>query len=449
MPFPVLSLLQRPRGILDILVYLLDKKEAKVTELGKELGLQPSTCHAAVQSLKELGLIFPREELVRHRQSYIGLTVKGSEIAVHLRPISETLESTLSALELELRALEAKERTRAENRRTLKILLSLMDSEFTLGKFDTAESRGKRALDISSALDDRSGVARALRLLGEIHFAKGRMDEAAKEFNKSLLIRTGIKDLSGASGDHYFLGAIKEKKGDLRGALRDYKEAESLAETSEDEVLRARAGLGIGRVLAKEGKYDQSLKRFKQSIDVFEKADELEELPRAYTCAGSSAFYMDVDEAIGWHQRCIDLSRRIGDVRMLAQGLSNLAGCHSKKGESKKALLCLREANRILKAFDEKDMIVGVEIHTGWAHSKNMEWNQADLHFLEAIDVARKHGFTYELGDALLNYGLMNIDRGKTEEAKRQLKQALEIFEKLDNQQKVKRVREALGGISR
>jgi len=448
MPHSVLGLLQRPARTLDILVYLLDKEEAKVSDVRAQLVLAKSTCHAAIQSLAKTGLIFQSEEIVGRRQTIIGLTVKGREVAEHLRPISESLENTVSALRSELQSLEMKERTEAENKRMLEILLACMDEEFTLGGWVEAESYGKRALDIASALGDSASVARALQRMGEVHFGKGIMDKAEGEFGESLLIRTRLGDLSGASENRYFLGVIKEKKGDLQGALKDYQEAGRLAKASEDDVLWARATLGIGRVRANEGKYRESLKEFMASIDVFEKMDEVDELPRAYTCAGSSTFYLDADEAIGWHQKCIEISRRTGDLRMLGHGLSNMAGCFNKKKEPKKALQHLREAARIFKMLDEKDMLVGMNIQMGWAYSLEGKWTEAEHRFLMATDTARKYGFTYGLGDALLNLGLMNIELGRTQEARRQLKEALGIFEGLDNQQKVNRVEEALRTVS-
>ena len=449
MPRLVLDLLQRPPKTLDILLYLLNKEETKVSELRKEMDLSPSTCHAAVQSLLGLDLIFKREGVERRLHTYVGLTIKGREVAEHLRPMSETVESTLSALRLDLRTLEMRERTEAENRRMLEVLLALMDAEFRLGGWDDMESHARRAFDIASALNDSGNVASALLSLGEMHFGKGAMEEAQKEFAESLSILKRIGDLNGASRSHYFIGAIKEKRGQLQDALKEYKEADRLAMASEDNILRARAGLGIGRVLAKKGEYRESLKRFKESVDAFERMGELDELPRAYTCAGSSAFYTDVDGAIMWHQKCIDLSRRTGDLRMLVQGLSNLAGCYNKKKESKQALRHLKEAAGILKVLDEKDMLAGLNIQLGWTYSLDGRWSEAEHHFFQAIDMARKHDFAYELGDALLNSGLVNIDRGKTQDAKHQLKEALEIFERLSNQQKINKVVEALGKISR
>jgi tetratricopeptide (TPR) repeat protein len=331
----------------------------------------------------------------------------------------------------------------------VEILLSLMDMEFTAGEWDSAESRATRAFDVASALADSAGMANSLKLLATIHHRQGMEEEAKKEISDSLDIFRRVDDLGGASEAHYLLGGIMENRGDLEGALKEFEKSVEFAKSSKDDVLTARANLGIGRVLAKKGRYKESQERFEESVETFEKLDEVEELPRAYTSAGASAFYIDVDESLGWHEKCIELSRRIGDVIMLGYGSSNAAGCHIKKGDTAKALRLLEEASEVFEGVDQKDMIVGINIQRGGAYRQEERWTQSETHLFQAVVMARKHGLKYELADALLNFGFMNVDRGQKTDAKRQLTEALEIFEALDNQPKANKAREGLKDISR
>lgn len=448
MAFSPLDLLQRPPKMMAILVYLLKNEETTVSHLIKDLGLATKTYYTAIRRLIDLGFAYEHEKRTFPRQVFIGLTLKGKELAGSLQPIAEILENTLVGLKSELEAIGAKARTEEESVRMLEILVLLMDLEFTAGEWDDAESQARRALDIASALGDKANMAKALRLTGEIHHRKGLDAKAKEEVRESLKIHMKINDLGGASEDRYVLGNIKEKGGDLKGALREFEASVELAKSSEDEVLQARANLGIGRILAKKGRYGDSLIKFKESIETFERLDEVDELPRAYTSAGASAFYLDVDESLKWHEKCIEVSRKVGDVIMFGYGLSNAAGCHNKKKETKKALQYLEKAWEIFEGLGQKDMMVGVNIQIGWAHGQEEKWSLSERHFFQAINLARKHDLEYELGDALLNCGLMSIDRGRSQEAKRQMKEALEIFERLDNHSKVNRVREALGQIS-
>ena len=365
MSFLPIDLLQRPPKVLTVLVHLLDCEDTTPSDLMRDLNLATETYYAAIRRLIELGLVFEREGRTFPKSIFVALTPKGRDVAKHLLPLSDILEDTLIGLRSELEALEGKVRTEEENARMVEILLSLMDMEFTSGEWDSAESRAKRAFDVASALADSIGMASSLKLLGTIHYRKGMEEEARKEISDSLDIFMGVDDLGGASEAHYLLGGVKENRGDLEGAVKEFEKSVEFAKSSKDDVLTARANLGIGRVLAKRGRYKESLSKFEESVETFEKLDEVEELPRAYTSAGASSFYIDVDESLGWHEKCIALSRRIGDVIMLGYGLSNAAGCHIKKGDAGNALGLLEEASEIFEGVDQKDMMVSVNIQRG------------------------------------------------------------------------------------
>jgi hypothetical protein len=94
-------------------------------------------------------------------------------------------------------------------------------------------------------------------------------------------------------------------------------------------------------------------------------------------------------------------------------------------------------------------MIVGVNIQRGGAYRHEERWAQSETQLFEAVVLARKHGLKYELADALLNFGFMNLDRGQKRDAKRQLSEALEIFEILENHPKATEAREGLNQITR
>jgi tetratricopeptide (TPR) repeat protein len=428
----------------DVLMYLLDKEEANVSKMRKDLKLASGTIYAAVRRLEELGFLFRHENRVFHRQVFVGLTFRGRRMAESLRPLVEIMETTLLGMKSELQKLEFKERTEEENTRMTGILFTLIDLEFMNGRWNEAESHAKRVLDIASASGDARNVARSLKMMGEVHHRRHMVSEAEKEFQECLRIHTNLEDSGGMSDDHYFLGAIKERRGDLKGAMKEFEKSLELAESAEDDVLRGRATMGMGRVFAQEGKYRESLRMFESSIKTYEKLDETDELPRAYTCAGSSAFYLDLDESLKWHEKCIERAKDIGDVRMLAYGKSNAAGCYIEKKETKKAAQILKEAAEIAGKLGEKKLIVDISIQEGIVDGREEKWTSSEGHFSRAIELARKSNMAYELADALLNMGLMNGERGRTETAKRELKEALEVFESLDNQAKVNEIRKAL-----
>lgn len=449
MSFLSIDLLQRPSKILTILVHLLDHEETKASVVMEELGLSPSTYNAAIRRLVELELAFKREESGFPRRSFVGLTLKGREVATRLRPVSDLLEDTVSGLRSELDLLDAKTRNENENARMMEILVSMMNMEFATGRWDESETHARRALDVASVLEDDGTQAECLRLLGDIHFSKGMRERAYEEATRSLHIFGEIGDPVGVAQSRYLLGSIMERDGDLQEARGEFESSLASAKEAEDDVLRAKANLGIGRVLARRGRYEESLEKFRESIETFERLDEAEELPRAYTSAGASAFYLDIDEALEWHEKCMQASRQIGDVVMLGYGLSNAAGCLVKKKDTARAHRYLERASEIFQTLDQRDMIAGVNIQLGLVCWQEAKWTKSEKAFTTAVDIARRHAFKYELADALLNLGLMNLDRDRKQSAKRQLKEALKLFDQLDNRSKAGEAKRALKEINR
>ncbi|MFQ5885416.1 MAG: tetratricopeptide repeat protein [Thermoplasmata archaeon] len=285
--------------------------------------------------------------------------------------------------------------------------------------------------------------------MGKIHYKRGDYGDSESEFSDSLRISMRTNDLDGAAEAHYFLGAIYEKRGELNKAMGEYKNAAETSESADNEVLEAKSKLGLGRILSRKGKYKDSLKKMKESIATFERLGEDDELPRAYSNAGATAFYIDLDESLEWHEKSMKMANRNNDLRMLGFCLCNVAGCLNEKGEPKKALVQLKEASMISKKLDEKSMICSVDIQTGWAYRLQRKWKDSNGCSEHAVRVAEESDLPYELGDALLNWALVDIDRGDKREAKLKLKRALKVFDKLDNQAKVNDIKDILRGLSR
>jgi Tfp pilus assembly protein PilF len=109
----------------------------------------------------------------------------------------------------------------------------------------------------------------------------------------------------------------------------------------------------------------------------------------------------------------------------------------------------LDEASDVFKELDEKGMLASVSIQYGLVRWQEGNWIEAENQFFQAMDIAKKHGRSYELGDALMNCGLMNLERGQKQTAESQLRRAAEIFQKLGNQAKIEKVRKGLEQLSR
>jgi tetratricopeptide (TPR) repeat protein len=433
----VLDLLRGPPRTLDIAVYLLEKDEVEVGKVMSDLDLANETFYSAVDRLRLLGFLYKKREKGFPPHSYVCLTNKGREAARLLGPLADIVGSTILGLSGELEDLEGKERGEDENQRMVAILCDLQDVNFTLGEWDEAEVHARRGLDIASALGDTMSLSKSKRMLALLHYTRGVLDESESEFSESLKAEA-----------HYFLGAINEDRGNYDNATEKYKESASVSHSAGKGALEARAKLALGRMYGKKGRYNDSLEKIIESVQTLEKLEEYEELPRAYANAGATAFYIDLDEALNWHEKSLETASRNSDLRMQGYGLSNMAGVYNKKGEPKKALVYLERALEISEKLDEKRMICTINIQKGCTHRLVGELNEANRYFGNAVQVAQDFELPYELGDGFLNWAYVDIDRGDNREAKDKLKKALDAFDKLGNQARVNKVRNVLRKIS-
>lgn len=441
-------MLRGPPRTLDIAVYLLDKDEVEVGKVMSDLDLANETFYSGIDRLRMLGFLHKRRERGYPPHSYVGLTNKGMEAARLLRPLADIVGSTILGLTVELEGLEGKERGEDENKRMVEILCDLEDINFTLGEWDEAEVHAKRALDIASALGDTKNLSKSMRMLALLQYTRGVFDESESEFSESLKMSLKANDLSGVAEAQYYLGAINEDRGNYDEATVKYKESAEASQSAGEKALEARAKLALGRMYGKKGTYKDSLETIKESIRTFEELEQYDELPRAYANAGATSFYIDLDEALKWHEKSMETANRNSDLRMQGYSLSNMAGVYNKKGEPKKALVSLERALEISEKLDEKRMICSINIQKGCTHRLVGELSEANRYFGRAVQVAQDFELPYELGDGFLNWAYVDIDRGNDREAKDKLKQALDAFDKLGNQARVNKVRSVLRTLS-
>ncbi|MEE9223186.1 MAG: tetratricopeptide repeat protein [Thermoplasmata archaeon] len=441
-------MLRGPPRTLDIAVYLLDKDEVEVGKVMSDLDLANETFYSGIDRLRMLGFLHKRRERGYPPHSYVGLTNKGMEAARLLRSLADIVGSTILGLTGELEDLEGKDRGEDENKRMVEILCDLQDINFTLGEWDEAETHAKRSMDIASALGDTKNLSKSMRMLALLQYTRGVFDESESEFSESLKMSLKANDLSGVAEAQYYMGAINEDRGNYDEATAKYKESAETSQSAGEKALEARAKLALGRMYGKKGSYKDSMETIKESIRTFEELEQYDELPRAYANAGATAFYIDLDEALKWHEKSMETANRNSDLRMQGYSLSNLAGVYNKKGEPKKALVYLERALEISEKLDEKRMICSINIQKGCTHRLVGELNEADRYFGRAVQVAQDFELPYELGDGFLNWAYVDIDRGNDREAKDKLKQALDAFDKLGNQARVNKVRNVLRTLS-
>lgn len=307
-----------------------------------------------------------------------------------------------------------------------------------IGKYEEALKCYDKAVKINP------NYTEALRNIGHIHRRRHKFEKALKCFQKSISAARKVKDYKGMTSDYYNRGVIFEMKGNYAQALVLYKKCEEYAKRYSFEVYEARAYLGKGRLLARKGHYKESIESMKKAVKIFEKVGDKEDIPRAYTNIGAAEFYVNIDEAIKWHEKCIDISERFETKRMLGYGLSNAAGCYIEKMELKKARKYLQKALPIFERLDEEVMISSVLIMHARISLLKGHQKHAMNYLNRAMKIVKDMEVPSETAYVLLQFGIALKDIGEFAKAKSYFEKALKIFTDVGKKEMKKEVEKEL-----
>lgn len=277
---------EKPVGTLDLLLYLSRRGGASVTEAIADLAFSPATFYAAKHRLKTLGLVYEEEQTGRPRFVHLRLTDDGVEAARTLAPFAERISSTLRALEEELARLEA-EGDPATVPRRLEILDLLVEREFERGRWLEAERTARRLLELASEHGEPGRGAQGHLALGRILQKRDRRDASESELAEAL----GIADASGpasvACEADYLLGAGLERQTLYERAMERFASAAGRAERAGDAAWAARAKEGRARILARQGKAEDSLAILREVVAAYEREGARDDLARACATWGA------------------------------------------------------------------------------------------------------------------------------------------------------------------
>lgn len=441
--------LSRCSGTFDVLLFLLQKGKTDASGIRKGLNMNRGTFYSAVGLLEKYRLVFKVEVKGFPTRTSYDLTLTGENLAKHLIPLKDILFNTVEALRTELHDLDQQRRTKKNLGRTLELSVTMMGLSFQSGEWDESLKFSQRVLELSEKLDSPADMERAYRNIGLVHQGRSRYEQALESFNKSLKIASQLRDPIGISENEYSIGAIFERWGRYDEAIEHYDNCMRFATEAKDALLQARARLGKGRVLAQEEDYQQSYAELSKAVDLLEKHNEIEELPKAYANMGATAFHLDRKEALKWHEKSIEFSRRMGDIRILGYGLSNVASFHINERRWKKAEECLEESMDIFKKLDDRRMISSIYLHYANMHNLRKEWRLSEEKLHKSLRIAQKLNVPSQVADILFHFALMFKNKGDNKKADAYFERALRLFEDLRNKEKIKEIQQEMEGINR
>jgi Flp pilus assembly protein TadD len=132
----------------------------------------------------------------------------------------------------------------------------------------------------------------------------------------------------------------------------------------------------------------------------------------------------------------------------IAPLLATLAWAHLELGDMDRAGETARRAQEIAHERQQKLYLPEVLTVQGMILARQGRWQEAEQSFGEAVSLAQGMPYPYAEGRAHSEWGAMHLQQGDREQAREQLKQALEVFQRLGAQKDIERTEQALAELT-
>jgi len=227
------------------------------------------------------------------------------------------------------------------------------------------------------------------------------------------------------------LGNITWKLGDFEKALDHLAMASAIARTVNDKSIEGMAHIEKGTVLSYQGDPAGAEREFREALLLLDGTEDLTPISRAYNN------FADLFMAVRKYEKAAEMfakskkyAEKIGNKLMVAWGAYNLGDAYFQMGKNKEALDEFNIAQPIFEGNRDLRGVVAVNQSFGLVRAKMGDWDKAEEHMMVALRFAQKNKAPVDEGKTYVRLAQMYEIRGDMDKAVRNLKKALEIFEK-------------------
>jgi len=270
------------------------------------------------------------------------------------------------------------------------------------GDYSESENYLKESLAIFECNNDLHGVAIVMHELGWTSYRANRFDEA---FNYFL----NCKIKAGDTGDVILTGKAKLGLGTTKWRQKRIKEAVTFLEDcikifTENENYRslAQAIGNMAIIFAQGGDFERAEMYFREGASIYEKLKDRYNLKISYNNIAYMSFQKkDYTGANKYYGRLLSLSRKTGDIRMMATARVGLAEVFLELGYFDRAEEMAEEAVKDLRPSLEKLELGMAYRILGQVSIRRGEKEKARMLLEKSVVLLRKTGDEEELAAAM------------------------------------------------
>jgi CHAT domain-containing protein/tetratricopeptide (TPR) repeat protein len=300
----------------------------------------------------------------------------------------------------------------------------------------------EEALNLWRALDDSRGQAKALRHLGYVHTDASNLPQALDYYNQALLLCRAGHDEQGEAQTINAIALVHTLLGEREDAIKDYNQAERMFRKIGNRHGLAMALNGEGNLYANLD-LKHALDCHQEALGLCEAIGNLDGqivshryLGECYRALGEASVADDVgnryyDRAIDHFEQSLHLSHALGDDRIEAYCLQDIAGVYEFKGDRAEALKHYHQSLRLSAAVKDPRGQAFVLNRLGAIHSATKQTRKALAFFNQALPLARAAEDRENESLTLYNIARAKLDQGDLKSAVSAIETALGIIERL------------------
>lgn len=227
------------------------------------------------------------------------------------------------------------------------------------------------------------------------------------------------------------LGWITRYTGDIDKALEYHNEALKLIDGESVEMVATYRDMA--EVYLTVGRWEEAKARLQDSITISERLGDSRGAADGYNGLAYIAWKTGRIEAVlKWANRAIEEATKVDDRSIIGRAYLE-QGCAQAELENDydKALGLYEEALRWLDPKKDMEQIARIHNNTGDVLMKMDRIDEAQAHFEQCLDMAKKTGELPLKGYAVGNIALCYFKTGRYDEAEPYMERALKIFEKV------------------
>jgi predicted ATPase/class 3 adenylate cyclase len=299
------------------------------------------------------------------------------------------------------------------------------------GVFDGVASLVNKSL--VRQIEAQAGESRFLMLETIREYALERLDESPEAEDVRRRHASYFLELAQKAAPNLFGADQARWLGMLAAEHDNFRAALTWAEKAGEVELALRLAGSLWRFLQMRGHLREAAERFRGVLSMPGSDEYPEARAEALEGAGGVSYWMgDWDPAEAYYGECLEIRRRLGDEKKVADAAYNMAFVFTVPPEPRRDVArsrpLLQEALDCYRALDDRRGIANVQWALSNIHLVSEEWRECADTAGEALDLYDQLGDRFGAAWAAHTVGLALNALRRTEEARSSLVRAMEMF---------------------